>query len=251
MTQFLGCAALAIGFFSLLGFGAGSFDLVYLAVACSLSSTLVVVKLLSDRMELDSLTSRISLGILVIQDLWAIAFLAVQPNLNDLRAIVLLASVARAAVLVATAALLARYVLPLIFRRIAKAPEMMLVIALAWCFAVCGLADALGLSLEMGGLVAGVSIASYPYHADIAVKISSFRDFFVTLFFVALGSRSQVPTGEVVYLAGAILVFAAFSRVSRFSRCSIFFVMAIARASFPRSTSARSRSSPSYLPRWE
>ncbi|HEX4924225.1 MAG TPA: cation:proton antiporter [Bdellovibrionales bacterium] len=214
ITQFLGCAALAFGFFGLLGYkaGGGNFELVYLAVACSLSSTLIVVKVLSDRMEIDTLTSRITLGILVLQDLWAITFLAIQPNLNDLQASVLAMSLGRGALLVVASWLAARFVLPVVFARVAKSPELMLVMAIAWCCAVCGLASTLHLSLEMGGLIAGVTIASFPYHAEIAAKVSSLRDFFITLFFVALGLQIPYPTASVWALTGLIVGFVLVSR---------------------------------------
>jgi len=71
----------------------------------------------------------------------------------------------------------------------------------------------LHLSLEMGGLIAGVSIASFPYHVEIAAKISSLRDFFITLFFVALGLQIPVPTVEVLTLTGAIIGFVLVSRI--------------------------------------
>jgi len=215
VTQFVGCALLAVGFFSLLGYrnAEGSYLLVYLAVACSLSSTLIVVKILSDRMELDTFTSRITLGILVLQDMWAIAFLAVQPNLADLQAIVLVKSLGRAVLLVLAGFLIARFILPRLFATIGKQPELMLVAAMAWCFAMCGLAESLHLSLEMGALIAGVSIASFPYHVDIAVKVSALRDFFITLFFVALGLQIPKPTAEVLTLTGAVIAFVLLSRV--------------------------------------
>lgn len=215
VTQVLFCIALAAPFFAWLGYraGGGSYDLVYLAFASALSSTLVVVKILSDRMELDSLTSRISLGILVIQDLWAIGFLAIQSNLGNLEPLVLLASISRVLVLVAVAWALARYALPRGFAMIAKQPELMLVAAMAWCFGICGVANLLHLSLEMGALVAGVSIASFPYHVEIAAKVMSLRDFFITLFFVALGLQIPKPTAAVTLLAGAIVLFAVLSRV--------------------------------------
>lgn len=214
VTQFLGCFALGWLFFGLLGWrnGEGRFDLVYLAVACSLSSTLVVVKILSDRFELDTLTSRITLGILVLQDLWAITFLAVQPDLADLRMTALALSLGRAALLVLASWLAARFLLPFLFARAGKQPELMLIMALGWCFAMCGLADALHLSREMGALVAGVAIASFPYQTDMAAKVSSLRDFFITLFFVALGLQIPRPTGEVLGLAGAITGFVVLSR---------------------------------------
>src|SRR5216683_5598899 len=77
------CIALGLAFFYALGYGnaTGNYALLYLAACMSLSSTLVVVKLLYDKFELDTLPGRITLGVLVIQDLWAILFLAIQPNL--------------------------------------------------------------------------------------------------------------------------------------------------------------------------
>lgn len=215
VTQFLGCGLLGLFFFGAMGFNCtgGDFSLVYLAVAASLSSTLIVVKILSDRVELDTLTSRITLGILVLQDIWAIAFLATQPNLNNFQVSVLLLSFGKAGLLIAVSALLAKYVLPFVFSRIGKQLELTLVIAMAWCFSIAGLASFLGLSLEMGALVAGVSIASFPYHVQIAAKISSLRDFFVTLFFVALGLQIPLPDKQILVLTGALIVFALVSRV--------------------------------------
>lgn len=215
VTQFAGCLLLGLGFFALLGVrnGAGSHELTYVAVAASLSSTLIVVKLLSARMELDTLTSRITLGILVLQDLWAIAFLAVQPNLSDLRVAALAASLGKAALLVAAGVLAASRVLPPVFRRAARQPELLLVCAMAWCAAMCGLAGFLRLSFEMGALVAGVSLASSPYHVDIVAKVSALRDFFVTLFFVSLGLQIPVPTAPILALTAAIVAFVVASRV--------------------------------------
>lgn len=215
ITQFVGCVLLGFGLFYVLGYrnADGKFELVYLAVACGLSSTLIVVKILSDRMELDTLTSRITLGILVLQDLWAIAFLAVQPNLNNLKADVLAISAGKAVLLVGTSLVVSRYVLPPIFARVSKQPELLLVVAMGWCFAMCGVAAHLNLSLEMGALSAGVGIASFPYHTDVAAKVSALRDFFITLFFVALGMKIPVPNKEVIFLTGAIVVFIMLSRV--------------------------------------
>ncbi len=213
-TQFLGCALLSIIFFKLVGVSQlGEYGLVYLAVACSLSSTLVVVKILSDRMELDTLTSRITLGILVLQDLWAIGFLAVQPNLANLSVTAIALSLGKAVVLVLTSWTAAKFLLPSLFAKAAKQPELMLIIAMAWCFSICGLADGLKLSVEMGALVAGVSIASFPYHFDVASKVASLRDFFITLFFVGLGLQIPSPTTEVVTLSGLIILFVLVSRI--------------------------------------
>ncbi|MCC7442779.1 MAG: cation:proton antiporter [Bdellovibrionales bacterium] len=215
VTQFVGCAAIALGFFGLLvpEEMLGTHGLTYLAVATSLSSTLIVVKILSDRMDLDTFPSRITLGILVLQDLWAICFLALQPNLDHLSASAIGLSFGKAGILVAVAWLLARFALPWLFARAGRQPELMLILAMAWCFLMSGLGGVLGLSPEMGALLAGMSVASFPYHADIAAKVASLRDFFITLFFVSLGLRIPMPTGQVLFLASLITVFALTTRV--------------------------------------
>lgn len=215
VSQFVGCVVLSLFFFGMLGVGAslGPYAIHYIAIACSLSSTLVVVKILSDRMELDSMTSRITLGILVIQDLWAIAFLAVQPDLANLEMLALAKSFGKAGGLILIAWLLARYLLPPLFARTARHPELMLISAMAWCFAICGLADSFSLSVEMGALVAGVSIAAFPYHFDVASKVSSLRDFFITLFFVSLGLQIPMPTSETFVLSLIIVGFVIISRL--------------------------------------
>ncbi|WP_141732693.1 cation:proton antiporter [Oligoflexus tunisiensis] len=224
VTQFLGCAGLALGMFYLLGYQnrGNDYTLTYLAIAGSLSSTLVVVKVLSDRLELDLMTSRITLGILVLQDLWAISFLALQPNLNQLAVDTVLLSLAKAVFLIVMSWLLARFVLPWVFKRIGKQPELVLVAAMAWCFGVSGLAGFMQLSREMGALVAGISIAAFPYHTDIAAKITSLRDFFITLFFVALGMQIPSPTLQVITLAGWLTLFVIASRLLTVSPVLLF-----------------------------
>lgn len=215
VTQFLGCSLLGLLFFQLFGFKLNdqNFNLIYLAIASSLSSTLIVVKILSDRVELDTLTSRITLGILVLQDIWAIAFLATQPNLNNFQFSVIFLSLGKALLLILITWFLAKYLLPIIFKLSAKQSELTLIIAMGWCFTIAGIANLLGLSLEMGALIAGVSIASFPYHIQIAVKISSLRDFFITLFFVALGLQIPMPNQEIIILSLGIVVFTLFSRI--------------------------------------
>ena len=214
-SQILGGAALGIGFFLLLGYsmGGGKWEALYLGLAAALSSTVIIVKVLYDKRELDTLPGRITLGLLVLQDLFVILFLAVQPSLNDLRIGILLLSVGRVAVLVLTMFLVSRYVLPYLFHRIARLPELVLVGALAWCFFGGQLAEELHLSREMGALVAGVSLSTFPYALDVTAKVTSLRDFFVTLFFVGLGMTIPIPTVGVVALAIGFAVFVVASRI--------------------------------------
>ena len=209
-------AVLGVVFFRLCGFGlgAGKWDALYLGVAGALSSTVIIVKLLYEKQELDTLTGRITLGVLVLQDLAAILFLAVQPNLEHLSAGVLLMSLLRVVILVAVTMAVSRYLLPAIFRHVARLPELVQVGALAWCFLVGELAERLHLSREMGALIAGVALSTFPYALDVTAKVTSLRDFFVTLFFVGLGMQIPMPTPALV---GWALAFAGFVVVSRFA----------------------------------
>jgi len=209
------CIALGLGFFLLLGVRdqPNNSALLYLAACMSLSSTLVVVKILNDKFELDTLPGRITLGVLVIQDLWAVAMLAIQPNVLNPNLVPLLGSLWRGAVLVVAGFALAKYVLPYLFRTVAKAPELVLVSALGWCFFLAGAASLIGLSREMGALIAGVSLSTFPYNVDVAAKAVSIRDFFVTLFFVALGLQITIPSLQVLELSLAASIFVIVSRV--------------------------------------
>ena len=127
------CVALGLGFFYALGFRShrGDYALLYLAATMSLSSTLVVVKLLYDKFEIDTLPGRITLGVLVIQDLWAVAMLAVQPNLESPTLLPLALSLLKGAALVLTGLVVAKNLLPHLFRAVSKAAELVLVSALA------------------------------------------------------------------------------------------------------------------------
>ena len=214
-VQIFGCFALGLALFLLLRipFGDRAFDALYLAAAVSLSSTVIIVKVLYDKFELDTLPGRITLGVLVMQDLVAIIFLALQPSLNDLQIDVALLSVLRVAALLTATLLISRYTLPHLFQLIAHLPELVLVGALAWCFAVAEFADFLGLSRVMGALIAGVSLSTFPYATDVTAKVTSLRDFFITLFFVGLGMSIPLPTPSVLALA---LIVAAFTWASRF-----------------------------------
>lgn len=214
--QLLGGCLLGILFFAGLGLslgGGGHFDALYLCIACALSSTVIIVKVLYEKRELDTLPGRITLGVLVLQDIFAILFLAVQPSLANLQIGVILLSIGRVAVLVAAALLVSRYVLPRLFHQIARRPELILLGALAWCFLVAETAEQLSLSREMGALIAGVSLSTFPYALDVTAKVTTLRDFFITLFFVALGMTIPVPGLSVIGLALMIAAFTVLSRL--------------------------------------
>ena len=142
---------------------------------------------------------------LVLQDIAVtILFLAIQPNLKNPSVGVMVVAVCHVILLLSVAFLASRFLLPHVFKFIARLPELVLVGALAWCFAMAGFADYLKLSTAMGALIAGVMISTFPYTLDVVAKVTSLRDFFVTLFFVGLGMIIPVPT--VAYILWTMFV---------------------------------------------
>ncbi|HRY29123.1 MAG TPA: cation:proton antiporter [Elusimicrobiota bacterium] len=214
IVQFAACVLLGLAFFRPMGHGLGdgNFDLLYLAVALALSSTLIVVKLLHDKFEIHTVSGRLTVGVLVLQDIWAIAFMAFQPNLLDPQLASIVKSLGLGAVLLLASFAASRHLLSRLFQSANKSPELVLITSMAWCFAVSGLAERAGLSKEMGALIAGMSIAAFPYGADVIAKVSGVRDFFVTLFFVSLGIKVPAPTWQV---AGTSFLVAGFVVLTR------------------------------------
>jgi Kef-type K+ transport system membrane component KefB len=214
--QFVICAGLGMGVFALFGMGLSgkNSDGLYLALMCALSSTAIVVKLLYDKGELDTLPGRLTLGVLVIQDVYAIFVLALQPNFAHPSLGPIAKAVAGTAFLLVAGFLVSKYVLRRVFSSIAKNPEMVLAVSVGWCAAVAATAGAMGLSKEMGALVAGLSIAAFPYSVHVTAKTLPLRDFFLTLFFVSLGMKITAPSWSMV---APVLGVVAFVFLSRFA----------------------------------
>lgn len=211
VLQFIICGVLGFIFFKTLGYtvGEGKFDLIYLTVCCSLSSTTIVVKVLYSKFELDTLAGHICLGVLIFQDIWAILFLSIQPNLSNPEVTGMLLSFGKGILLIVVSLGISKYILPRLFQSIAKVPELLLVSSLGWCFLICGIANYLQLSIEMGALIAGVAISTFPYNIDVIAKVTNIRDFFITLFFVALGMQVPNPFENLGLVKIAFLVVAA------------------------------------------
>jgi Kef-type K+ transport system membrane component KefB len=212
-AQIVGCVVLAWGIFSWIGLKLGWLEGLYFAVALALSSTVIIVKILYDKRELETLAGRLTMGVLVLQDLFVILFLAIQPDLKDPAIGIIALALGKTLLLVGVAYVVSRFVLPPIFRSISKLPELVLVGALAWCFALSEFAGHLGLSREMGALVAGVMISTFPYTLDIAAKVTNIRDFFVTLFFIGLGLTIPVPTWNLAFWTAVTCLFVVASRL--------------------------------------
>ncbi|EMK10942.1 transporter, CPA2 family [Leptospira kirschneri] len=214
IVQFVFCVLFGLFFFQwILAGSTGRFDLLYFAIALAISSTMIVVKLLHDKFEVSTIAGRLTIGVLVLQDIWAIIFMGVQPNLQNPQILKIAGSLGIGLVLICVSFLISRFFLSKLFHAAASKPELILITSIAWCFLLCGFAEKAGLSKEMGALIAGVSIAAFPYGADVIAKLSGIRDFFITLFFVALGMKIPIPSIQILSVSLIAVVFVIFSRV--------------------------------------
>ncbi len=212
LSQILGCTVLGWLVFNFIGPAQNKLEAIYLAIAAAMSSTVIIVKILYDKRELETLSGRITLGVLVLQDVFVILFLAIQPNLKNPAITPLVLALGKVILLLSVAFLASRFALPKIFKQIARLPELVLVGALAWCLALAGFAGWLGLSTAMGALIAGMMISTFPYTLDVVARVTSIRDFFVTLFFVGLGMEIPLPTWSYILWTLFVCLFLVASR---------------------------------------
>lgn len=197
-----------ISFFIALGFGFTFTPALYLAAALAFSSTVVVVKLLSDKREIDTLHGRIALGILIVEDFFAAIMLMAIPILgsSDFSAIFL--QVGKAIILVGMVFVVGMFILPRLFSLAALSQEVLFLASVAWALLVAILFHETGFSLEIGALLAGMTLATSKYALEISGKVKGLRDFFVVLFFVYFGSLLTGPiTPSLIAMAVAFSLF--------------------------------------------
>lgn len=185
--------------------GFSTLESIYLSLIVAFSSTMIVVKLLSDRKQLDTLHGRIIIGLLLIQDVFAIIALSILTSIDHLSISPILISVAQGLLGIGVAAIAARFIFPIIFKYAARSPEILMLSSLSVLFLSCLLFNYLGLSIAIGAFVAGVSLANLPYSPEITARIKPLKDFFATIFFVSLGLT--ISLGSVSGLWPIIIIF--------------------------------------------
>lgn len=184
--------------FSSIVFFALDFSLVpsvLLGTAVSFSSTIVVLKLLTDQKEEHTLYGRVATGVLLVQDIIVcilLIFNGSQTASTLTLPVQLLFLIAKSLLLLGLLYLIARFVLPKLFSFAAQSPELLFVVSLAWGVAVAAAFSLLGISLEIGALAAGVTLAGSEFAAEISARLKPLRDFFLLLFFVVLGSTIEL-----------------------------------------------------------
>ncbi len=199
----MGVVALATGlgqvaFTSIFGYliaialGMNVITAIYVAVALTFSSTIIIVKLLSDKREVDSLHGRIALGFLIVQDLVVVIAMIVlnaMAGSNDSSASEeIFVTLVKGIAFLAAVAFIMRYILPRLLKLISQSQELLVLFGIAWAVALATLGDMLGFSKEVGAFLAGVSLASTIYRDALGARLVSLRDFLLLFFFIDLGA---------------------------------------------------------------
>jgi Kef-type K+ transport system membrane component KefB len=231
LGQVIFTAAGGLGLALLLGFD--WISSIFIATALTFSSTVVVVKLLDQKGELNALYGRIAVGIFLVQDLVVIVILTFLAGLGEAEELVItevagglvVAFLGMGALLV-VALLAARFLLPRLFGWVANAPEPLFIWSLCWCFLFVLGAEALNLSLEIGAFLAGVSLAQLPYNHEFQRRVHPLMNFFIAVFFVSLGIQMQVGAAlDHLFSATALSLFVLIGN-------PVIFMLIIARLGY-------------------
>ncbi|MBN2327479.1 MAG: cation:proton antiporter [Candidatus Omnitrophica bacterium] len=186
----------------------------YVSVALTFSSTIIIVKLLSDKKEIDSLHGQIALGFLIVQDIAAILALVGLTTVGSsvagdgLNYVSIFMIGAKGVAFLALIGLLMKYVIPYLTRRLAHSLELLTLFAISWAVILGAGSEILGFSKEVGAFLAGVSLASTAYRDSIGARLTGLRDFLLLFFFIDLGAR--LDWSMVGAQLGASLVFSLF-----------------------------------------
>lgn len=160
---------------------------VYIGIIMAFSSTMVVIKILSDKNQLDTLHGRIILGFLLMQDIFAIIALSVLNKIGGSGGPTLLHTLLVGAALIVLAIALAKWIFPPLFTWAARTPELLFLLAITTCFGFAFLFSLAGFSLIIGAFIAGILLGNLPYNVEIISRVMPLKDFFSVLFFVSIG----------------------------------------------------------------
>lgn len=205
-----------VGYLLALMLGFDHVPAIYIAVALTFSSTIIIVKLLSDKREVDALHGRIAVGFLIVQDIVVVLVMIGltaygQAGSDTSLGWEAVQIILKGGVMLLVVALLMRYVLPWLLHRLAHSTELLMLFAIAWAVIGATTGELLGFSKEVGAFLAGISIASTAYREQVAARLVSLRDFLLLFFFVELGAALDLSLlGSQVFASSIFSVFVLF-----------------------------------------
>ncbi|MFH1978738.1 MAG: cation:proton antiporter [Candidatus Aenigmatarchaeota archaeon] len=233
----------AIGYVLSAFFGFGFLESLYISIALAFSSTIIIVKLLSDKNDMDSLYGKISIGFLIIQDIIAIIILLILNSLGtgDIQTL-LFTNVINFIILFGVVIIFSKYLLPFLISKTAKNSELLFLSGISWLLVMALLSTYLGFSVEIGALLAGISMAPLPYQYEIGSRLKPLRDFFLIFFFIFLGAQMtftmvqslMVPVvilSIFVLLGNPLIVMVLMGAMGYRRRTSLFSGLTVAQIS--------------------
>ena len=190
-----------VGFILISALGFLPITALYIAIAITFSSTVIIIKLLAEKHDLQSLYGKIAVGYLLVQDFVAILALMIlsgfgQHETPTLTALILI--LVKGGFLVGFSYLASKSILRYLFKLTSASTELLFISAIAWAFLLAAVGGALGFSIAIGAFLAGVAIASSPYRIQISARVKPLRDFFIVIFFILLGASLSVEAGDVL-----------------------------------------------------
>lgn len=206
------------GFLIALALGLDALTAFYVAIALTFSSTIIIVKLLSDKREIDALHGRIALGFLIVQDvvvviaMIALSAIGVSNAAGESGAVTdVLWVLGYGLAMLGAVVVFIRYVANPLVEQLSRAPELLVSFAIGWAALLAAVGHYLGFGKELGGLLAGVSLASTPFREAIAARLASLRDFLLLFFFIALGASLDLSVlgasvGPAIVLSLFVLI---------------------------------------------
>ncbi|MBW2975506.1 cation:proton antiporter [Candidatus Woesearchaeota archaeon] len=206
--QVLFTCIIGFGISNLLGFSI--IESAYISIALAFSSTIIIMKLLSDKGDTQKLYGKIAIGFLIVQDLIAIAVLMVISSLSHGMNLTNFAvkTLSWGFGLITLLFLAGIYILPKTTRLIAKSQEILLLFSIGWALLLSSLFYYLNFSMEIGALLAGITLSMSPYRYEISCKLRPIRDFFIVLFFILLGY--QLGFQSINYALFPVILFSLF-----------------------------------------
>lgn len=182
-----------IGFVIVTALGFSMIPAIYISIALTFSSTIIVLKILSEKKDTNSLYGKISIGFLLVQDFFAILALIFLSGLEhgEFSLIQFAATLGRGVLLFALTIWMAKKVFPALLEKVGQSQELLFLFSVAWGLGVSSFlaSRVIGFTPEIGGFLAGLALANSGTHFQIASRLRSLRDFFLLFFFVVLGAK--------------------------------------------------------------
>ncbi|MFA7298324.1 MAG: cation:proton antiporter [Candidatus Absconditabacterales bacterium] len=202
-----------LGYFIATMLGFDMMTSIFLSIGLAFSSTIVVLKLLGDRDEMESTSGRLSIGVLIVQDLIVMLIILGMATLKNIQgvgsSVVIISLVAKIIGLGIGIYLLSKYFIPMITKKIAESQEYLFLFSIGRCFILGALFHRLGFGIEIGALMAGITLANSSYRFEITSRIKPLRDFFIVIFFVLLGSHVNFGTTNMSMIL-PLIIFVVF-----------------------------------------